>query len=184
VNWIDVVIIVALVLGTFMGWRVGLVNSVAAVAGIVLGAIVAGQYHNELAGKLEFLNGENIEGAKIAAFAILFGSVVVAAQLLAMLVTPLLRALFLSPLDAFGGAALGLIAIGLFLGVLASAYGNFEGGRFQEDIKESRSARFLADNTVTVLNLLPEDFRKLEELHKLPLTETRLPEGPLWFIVT
>jgi uncharacterized membrane protein required for colicin V production len=166
-NWVDVLLIIGLVAGTLQGLRMGMVLAVVTVLGIVLGTVVAGQFHDELEPALDFLSNETVNGARIAAFAILFFATFLVLQLVGHIARTVVRMALTPMADASAGAALGLAATAILLGVVISVLANFTGGRFQRDIEDSPTAQFLVDKVPVVLGLLPDDFEKLDVLKRL-----------------
>jgi uncharacterized membrane protein required for colicin V production len=58
-NWLDIVIIVALIIHIFIGLILGLVRTVLFLAGIIVGVILASNFYGQLAGVLTFVSSHN-----------------------------------------------------------------------------------------------------------------------------
>ena len=43
-NWLDFIFVAIIILGAFMGLRIGLIGATFTVAGIIIGALLAGQF--------------------------------------------------------------------------------------------------------------------------------------------
>ena len=44
-NWLDIVIIVALAISTFLGLKIGIIKALLSLAGLIVGVILAGRYY-------------------------------------------------------------------------------------------------------------------------------------------
>ncbi|MBI2867624.1 MAG: CvpA family protein [Chloroflexi bacterium] len=166
-NWVDAVILLGLAAGGFTGWRMGLIGGIASILGIVLGVLVSGKYHSGLAGKLESLQTETVDGSTIVAFVILYLVVFIAVHFAGMIVRGVFRAVTPPMVDGLAGTGLGVVGAGFMLGALCILFGNFAGGGFQKDIQDSSMARFLVDKVPVVVSLLPDKFQELAVLRKL-----------------
>ena len=91
-NWLDIVIIVALVLAVLGGLKNGLIKGVITLAGMIGGIILAGRYYETLGSLLPESWGG---GANIAGFVIILVLVLVVAAIVAFLLRNLLKAIML-----------------------------------------------------------------------------------------
>ena len=83
-NWLDIVVLLVIIVGTFVGLKIGLIKAAFSVAGIIVGVILAGRFYSPLAGFLSFIPQDGV--AQIVAFAIiLIGVMIIAAVLAAVL---------------------------------------------------------------------------------------------------
>ena len=79
-NWLDIVIIIALLVSAVGGFMSGLIRSLFSLAGLIIGIILAGHYYTALAGYLTFISDQN--AARIAAFVIILLAVGIVATIL------------------------------------------------------------------------------------------------------
>ncbi len=92
----------------------GLIKMVFPLVGLVLGLVLAGQFHTSLAGKLTFIEGENL--ARILAFVIIFLVVLIGVSLLGTFLRKFLQMLMLGWVDRLSG-----LIVGLTIGWIAAA---------------------------------------------------------------
>ncbi|MBA7666903.1 hypothetical protein ES703_74986 [subsurface metagenome] len=154
-NWLDIVILVAIAIPTVIGLRVGIIKAALSLAGVIAGIILAGFYYIPLSERLSFISPASV--AKIVAFAIILIGVIIIAAVLAWLLRRVTSIMMLGGVDRVGGAILGFVLGALFYGALLSAYINF----FDKapPITESHLATILLDGFSLVLALLPEPIR-------------------------
>jgi membrane protein required for colicin V production len=153
-NWLDIVILVALVVAVVMGLKMGLIKAVLLLAGIIVGVVLAGHFSGPLGERLTFISSEGV--AKGVAFAVIMLAVLAAAAIAAALLTWAARVVMLGWVNRLGGAVLGLLLGALFCGALLAMWVHFLG--MAEAISESAIATMLLDRLPVVLALLPGEF--------------------------
>ena len=153
-NWIDIVLIVAIVIPTLVGLKNGLIKTAFSLAGLIIGVVLAGRYYVPLAERLAFIPHEG--AAKIVAFVIILVAVVVIAIWLAKLLKMLTKMMLLGWLNRLGGAVLGFLLGAIVCGAALAIWVKFLG--IGETIADSNLANFLLDFFPLVLGLLPAEF--------------------------
>lgn len=154
-NWLDILLVIVLAVVTVGGLRTGLIKAVLSLAGVVIGTVLAGRYYTALGERLTSLLSPGV--ANIAAFAIILIGIMVAAWVLARLLSSVVSATFLMDwLNRLGGAAFGLVLGGVFCGAILAISLRFLGP--MGVMVHSKIATFLLDNLPLVLALLPKDF--------------------------
>ncbi|MBI2836533.1 MAG: CvpA family protein [Chloroflexi bacterium] len=153
-NWLDIVIIVLLVASIFGGVQNGLIKSALSLAGLIVGITLAGRYYGALAERLAFIPQDQL--AKIVAFAIILGAVMLLAVLIGFLLTSFISSLTLGWMNRVGGAAFGLIVGAISIGAILAIWVKFLGE--VAFIGDSALASFLLDRFPAVLALLPSEF--------------------------
>jgi len=153
-NWLDIVILVALVVAVVMGLKMGLIKAVLLLAGIIVGVVLAGHFSGPLGERLTFISSEGV--AKGVAFAVIMLAVLAAAAIAAALLTWAARVVMLGWVNRLGGAVLGLLLGALFCGALLAMWVHFLG--MAEVIAQSAIATILLDRLPVVLALLPAEF--------------------------
>jgi membrane protein required for colicin V production len=153
-NWLDIVLLVALAIAVITGLRMGLIKAVLLVVGIIVGVVLAGQFAGPLGERLTFISSEGV--AKVVAFAIIMLAVLAAAAIVAALLTWATRLVMLGWVNRLGGAILGLFLGAFFCGALLAMWVHFLGAA--EVITESAIATVLLDRLPMVLGLLPGEF--------------------------
>ncbi len=153
-NWLDIVILVALAITALVGLKIGLIKAVLSLAGLILGVILAGRFYAPLSELLTFIPRASV--AKIVAFAIILIGVMVIAGVLAMLLKWAASVMMLGWVNRLGGAVFGSLLAAITCGALLAAWAKFfDAG---ETITESILARVLLDYFPLVLSLLPDEF--------------------------
>jgi membrane protein required for colicin V production len=153
-NWLDIVILVAIAIAVFLGLRMGLIKAVLVLAGIIVGVVLAGHFSGPLAQRLTFISSESV--AKVVAFAIIMLAVLAVAAIVAALLTWTAKVVMLGWVNRLGGAVLGLLLGALFCSALLAMWVNFVG--MADAIAESAIATILLDRLPMVLALLPDEF--------------------------
>ena len=153
-NWLDIVIVVAVAISTFLGLRMGIIKAVLSLAGVIVGVILAGRYYVPLSHQLSFIPGEKV--AEIVAFAIILIGVMVIAAVLASLLKWAASVVMLGWVNRLGGAAFGLVLGAIFCGALLATWVKWLG--VSSIITESIVAAILLDKFPLVLALLPDEF--------------------------
>ena len=153
-NWLDIVILVAIALATVAGLSIGIIRAALSLAGLVLGVVLAGHYYLPFSRLLDAVLQPDV--AKVLASAIILIGVMVAAVVLAMLLKRAASAVKLGWADHLGGAVLGLVLGAIFCGGLLAMWVKFVG--MGDTIAESTLAPILLDRLPVVLALLPNEF--------------------------
>ena len=156
-NWLDLVIIVALAISTFIGFKTGIIKAALSLAGLIVGVILAGRYYVTFSGWLSFIPNENV--AKIAAFAIILIGIMVIAAILARLLKWTVSVMMLGWVNHLGGAVFGLALGAIFCSALLAIWVKWLG--VGSTITESIVAALLLDKFPLILALLPDEFNTI-----------------------
>jgi len=153
-NWLDIVILVLVVIPTLIGLKAGLIRAVLSLVGVIVGVILAGQYHQALGEQLTFISQANV--ANIVAFAIILIVVMIIAAVLASVLKWLVSLVLLGWVNRLGGAIFGLLLGVIFCGALLAIWAKFLGVR--ETFNDSALATLLLNQFPLILALLPDEF--------------------------
>ena len=153
-NWLNIVIIVALAISTFLGFRTGIIKAVLSLAGLVVGVILAGRYYVPLSEQLSFISQAGV--AEVVAFAIILIGVMVIAVVLARLLKWAASVVMLGWVNHLGGAVFGLALGAIFCSALLAIWVKWLG--VGSTITESIVAAVLLDKFPLILALLPDEF--------------------------
>ena len=153
-NWLDVIVVIAIVIFTFLGLRMGIIKAVLSLAGLIVGVVLAGRYYVPFSGGLTFISSDNV--AKIVAFAIILIGVMVVARVVAGLLKRVVSMLMLGWIDRVGGAIFGLVLGATLCGALLAIWIKYLG--MADAIADSALAFLLLDRLPMVLALLPGEF--------------------------
>ena len=152
-NWLDIILIVALALSVLSGLFSGLIRVLFSLIGVIVGLLLAGVYTDSLADKLTFMDSN---GAHILAFLIIFLGTIIVATIIGALISMLFKNTPLGVLDKIGGAILGLLVGAIFIGAILAIYLKYVGQ--PTIITSSPISAFLVDKFGIVLGLLPSQF--------------------------
>ena len=153
-NWIDIVILVVVAIGTFVGLRIGLIKAALSLVGLIVGVILAGRFYIPFAEHLTFISQTSI--AQVVAFVIILIAVLVIAGVLAAVLKWITKVVMLGWVNHLGGAVFGLVLGAILCGALLATWVKFLG--MPEVINKSTLAVILLDRFPAVLALLPGDF--------------------------
>ncbi|NQT31840.1 MAG: CvpA family protein [Deltaproteobacteria bacterium] len=153
-NWLDIVILVAVAIAAIIGLKLGLIKAVLLLAGIIVGVVLAGHYSGPLGERLTFISSEGV--AKVVAFAVIMLAVLAVAAIATALLTWAAKVVMLGWVNRLGGAVVGLLLGAFFCGALLAMWVYFLG--MAEAIADSVIATILLDRLPVVLALLPGEF--------------------------
>ena len=156
-NWLDIILIMALAAPVIAGFSTGLVKSAFSVAGIIIGVLLAGRLYEPLAGVLPFI--ANTGAAKIIAFILILAVAMTAAHFLARLTHWLTSLVKLGWLDRLAGGAFGLVTGAIFTGATLAIWIKFLG--INGVVQDSKVTGILLGYLPSVLALLPGDFNSV-----------------------
>ena len=157
-NWLDLVIIVLLIIFTISGLASGFIRSAFALAGVVLGIVVASHFDNWAT----FIS--NVNTAHIVAFVIVLLVVIIIASIAGAVISKLISMVMLGWLDHLIGAVFGLIFGGFIIGGLLTILAKYGGSTSL--ITGSSLATFLLDRFPVVLALFPSQFNSIKKFFK------------------
>ena len=156
-NWLDAVIVIALIGFTAAAFRAGLIREVVALAAVVLGVLVAGHYYRHLAEDV-LLFIKNDKAAKVIAFLSLFASLALAGQLAAFVMKRAVSMLLLGWLDHLAGGILGLVKGLVLVELFLIFFATYPYLGLDKTIDGSGLAPLFLDNAPVLLKLLPGEF--------------------------
>ena len=153
-NWLDIVIIVAIAISTFLGLRAGIIKAVLSLAGLIVGVILAGCYYAPFSEQLPFISEANV--ARVVAFAIIVIGVMIIAAVIARFLKWAVSVIMLGWVNRLGGAIFGFVLGAIFCSALLAICVKFLDG--VGAITGSGLAAILLDSLPMVLALLPDEF--------------------------
>jgi membrane protein required for colicin V production len=153
-NWLDILIIVAIVISVFGGLKAGIIKVLFTIVGLILGVVLAGNYSEAIGNKLTFISNPDVAG--VLAFVIIMAVVMIAAAILAFVIKKIASAILLGWVNHLGGAILGLLLGMIFIGAILSMYLKFLGNT--DVISNSWMAGLLLDKFPVVMGFLPKEF--------------------------
>ena len=157
-NWLDIVIIVALVVPAFVGLKLGIIKAVLSLVGLIIGVVLASNFYQPLARIMGFIPNENI--ANVVAFILILVVVIVIATLLARMLKFIASVTMLGWVDHVGGAAFGFLVGAIFFSAMLAIWVKFFGTGL---VTESFLADVLLDKFPLILALLPAEFNVIRD---------------------
>lgn len=119
-NWIDAIVIIAIVGVALLGWRLGLVKAVLMAIGVYVGVTLGGALSGLVS---QWLTG-SIESKSIVdavAYAIVGFAIFLVVQVLGAIITKTIKMVMLGPVNTLGGLAVGALA-GFIIGGMFIAF--------------------------------------------------------------
>lgn len=152
-NWLDIILIIALVGSAFIGLRLGIIKAVLSLVGLIVGVVLAGNFYEPVSSWFGFISNDN--AANIVAFILILVGVMLLAALLARLLKLAASITMLGWVDRIGGAVFGFLMGAILLSALLATWVKFLGTGL---VTESFLAGVLLDKFPLILALLPEEF--------------------------
>jgi len=158
-NWLDIIIIVAILGFVLSAYGAGLIREIVTLLAIILGIVLAGLLYNDLAADvLVFI--DNDEAAQAISFLILLGAVYLLGQIIAYLLKRTASILMLGWADHMGGALFGLLKGFFAVEVLLIVFSAYPQLHLDDAVDDSSLAPFFLENAPVVLHILPGEFKE------------------------
>jgi uncharacterized membrane protein required for colicin V production len=156
-NWLDVVIMVAVLWFTITAFQAGFIRETVTVVAAIIGVALAGFFYRDLADDvLLFIDNEQV--ARIVAFGIIFVAVALAGQVLALILKPTISMLQLGIFDQLAGAAFGFAKAMVFIQVFLLVFVTYPRWGLGEAIDDSFFGTVILENVAVLDRILPEEF--------------------------
>ena len=155
---LDLAIIVLLIIFAFAGLASGFIRSEFALAGVILGIILASHFDNWA----KFVSNVNI--SHIVAFVIVLLAVIIIASIAGAILSKIISMMLLGWLNHLLGAVFGLLFGGFIIGGLLTIWAKYGGN--SSLITGSSLATFLLDRFPVVLGLFPSQFNSIKQFFK------------------
>lgn len=153
-NWLDFVIIAALVGFVLAAYSAGLIREVITLVAVILGVIIAGLLYDNLATDVVVFD-EDEDGARAISFLILFGAVFLFGQILAYVLKRGASLFMLGRVDHLGGAAFGLLKGLLVVQVLLIIFAAYPSLDLGGAVDNSELGKFFVHDVSFILVVMP-----------------------------
>jgi membrane protein required for colicin V production len=174
-HWIDLLIVALIAWTTFAAFRAGFIREIIPLFAVILGAIIASRFYDDLAADIEFLI-DHEPTRKFIAFVAIFIGIVVIGQIASMLLRTTATLLMLGPLDHVGGAVVGLLKGILIVEVLVFAATSFPfADGVLDAMNESALAPFFIEQLPAVRVLMPDEIQDALDRFELGLSPIVTP---------
>ena len=166
-TWFDMVIIVALVAGVFVGFTQGVIRYLLNCIVVLIAFVLAAQLKGPLVDLLSFWRAFTPEGRELLVFVLLYIGFVVGGWFAVRALYSRTRLPIPRQLDEIGGAVLGLLYVALVIGFLMVVYDSYflTGGEaagwvgaFYSTMNESVLVQFIRDTIVPTAGYLARPF--------------------------
>ena len=155
-NAIDLLILVLVVGGGFLGWVNGVVKWLFTFLGLIVGVVLASRLYKTLDWAVPMVDSDGIR--QLVIFVLIVGAVSIGAWMLGRAVRTMLGILMLGWVDRGAGMAIGLLA-GLVAGsAVALAANTVPSDEVRQVVEESLLADALLDATSFLRGLMPSEF--------------------------
>ena len=159
-NWLDGAIIALVIWLTYAAFQAGFIRETVTVVAAILGIILAGLFYQSLAEDvLLFIDNETL--ARIVGFAMVFGAVVLAGQMLAMILKPTINLLQLGIFDQLAGAAFGFVKAIVFIQIFLILFITYPRWGLDETINDSVFGALtvrMVERVPVIVQMLPAEF--------------------------
>ena len=159
-NWLDGAIIVLILWFTYSAFQAGFIRETVTVVATILGIVLAGLFYESLAEDV-LLFIDNPTFARIVGFGLIFGAVVLAGQMVAMVLKPTVNFLQLGIFDQLAGAAFGFVKALVFIQIFLIVFITYPKWGLEETIQESvfgSVAVEMVDRAPVIVRMLPDVF--------------------------
>jgi membrane protein required for colicin V production len=178
----DIILIIILAGFVLKGFRLGLIEGIGSLVGIVVGLIVAANYYVDLAASFEWIFLGNQTVAQIVCFLLIF---IIVNRLIATIFwifDKMFKIIafipFLKTFNRLLGAVLGLIEGVFVIGIVLHLLVNFtQGDYWDSKIEGSKAAGIFQSVTSVVTPLIPERSEQLKEyIPNIDLDKYKVPD--------
>ena len=156
-NWLDILIIVALIGFVSAAYSAGLIREVVTLTAVIAGIVIAGTLYDNLASDVLVFIG-NDSAAEAVSFLVLFGAVYIFGQIAAYMLKTGASLLMLGVWDKLGGIGFGLIKGLLIVQILLLVFAAYPSLGLEGAVEGSELAPYFVDDFSFLLNLLPQAF--------------------------
>ncbi|MCH8201223.1 MAG: CvpA family protein [Chloroflexi bacterium] len=156
-NWLDILIIVALIGFVSAAYSAGLIREVVTLTAVIAGIVIAGTLYDNLASDVLVFIG-NDSAAEAVSFLVLFGAVYIFGQIAAYMLKTGASLLMLGVWDKLGGIGFGLIKGLLIVQILLLVFAAYPSLGLEGAVEGSELAPYFVDDFSILLSLLPQAF--------------------------
>ena len=157
-NWLDGAIIALIIWLTYSAFQAGFIRETVTIVAAILGIILAGLFYQDLAEDVfVWIDSETL--ASIVGLVFIFGALVLAGQIVALILKPTVNLLQLGIFDQLAGAAFGFVKAIVFIQIFLILFITYPKWGLDETIDESvfgRVAIRIVDRAPVIVEMLPE----------------------------
>jgi membrane protein required for colicin V production len=158
-NWLDIAIVLIVAFFAATAFSAGLIRELVTLVSAVVGVVVAGLFHDDLARDvLVFIDDD--QAARAIGFLVLLGAIYLAGQLIAIMLKQVAAILLLGWADRLGGALFGLLKGLVVVEVLLILFVTYPQLDLDDAIEDSGLASMFLDAASVLLIILPDEFER------------------------
>jgi uncharacterized membrane protein required for colicin V production len=161
-NWVDAFIVGMILWFTYSAFHAGMIREVVTIIGAIFAVALAGLFYTNLAEDVGVAI-DNDQTAQIVSFAIIFGAVILASQLMAIFLKQAAQLLMLGIFDSIGGAFIGLAKAFILIEIALIVAITFPSLHLTDDVQNSAFAPFFLDVLPILKYILPNEFKTAVE---------------------
>jgi membrane protein required for colicin V production len=159
-HWIDLLIIAVIAWTAFAAFRAGLIREIIPLFSVILGAILASRFYDDLATNIDFLV-DHEPTRKFIAFVAIFVGIVVIGHIASILLKTTATLFMLGPLDHVGGAVVGVLKGVLFVEIIIFAATSFPvADGVTNAMNDSALAPFFIEQLPLMRSLMPSEVKE------------------------
>jgi len=156
-TWVDAAIVIIFLFFIVTAFQAGLVREVIAFGSTLAGVVFAGIFYENLRDSL-FSSVDNDTAASAVSFLVIFLTIAVAGQLLAMVVNPVVHVLQLGMADQFMGAGFGAVKAYVLVVALLILFVTYPIWDMDEQIADSQFGTRFLESAKPITSILPDIF--------------------------
>ncbi len=158
-NWLDILLILAIGFATYRGYKNGFIRELVSIAAVILAIPLAGIFYDDMFPKVEpIVRNEDL--AALVAFVAIMAGVIIGGQVAAHLLKRTAEILNLGILDRLAGGTFGFLKAVFIAQALLVALVTFPSPDIRGHVDSSPVATRLLDAAPTVLAFLPGTFNE------------------------
>lgn len=157
-NWLDIIIIVALIFPAFVGLKMGIIKAALSLVGLIIGVVLAGNFYEPISKIFGFISNQDV--ANILAFILILVAVMAVTAVLVRFLKFGVRVVMLGWVDHVGGALFGFLSGFILLSAILATWVKFFGSGL---VTDSFLGKVMLDYFPLILGLLPGEFDAIRD---------------------
>jgi len=174
-TWIDAAIVITFIFFIVTAFSAGFIRESVGMASAIAGAVLAGLLYNDVADSL-LTSIDNQTTAAVVGFLIVFGSISLIGQGVAMIMKPAANIMQLGIADQLLGAGFGAVKAFVVIEVVLILFITYPRYNLDDKIDESEFASVMLEASEPMVKVLPDEFEARVTLFKQGSAPQELPE--------
>jgi membrane protein required for colicin V production len=174
-TWIDAAIVITFIFFIVTAFTAGFIRETVAMAAAIAGAVLAGLLYDDVAETL-LSSIDNETTAAVAGFLIVFFSIALIGQAVAMVMKPAANVMQLGIVDQLLGAGFGAVKAFVLIQVVLIVFVTYPRYDLDDKIDQSEFASVMLEASEPMVKVLPEEFESRVTLFKQGSQADELPD--------